>query len=137
MTPHQATAPLSTRQVGLFTIIGVILALVFAVIIRFLGDAVFEPGSLNYAVAFVLAFAVGWAFAAGAKRFSGLSGQHLVSAVAATSAGAIIFDGTAISWFPGLYGVSGESLASVGAWLLFGVGVIISYTFLSTSPQLL
>jgi hypothetical protein len=105
-------------------IVGALVALAFALVIRLLPDFLFLETSWRVAVFVVCALAAPptvW-FLQGVARLRRLD-ERLVFTWAA--AGAMTFDGLAIGFVPDLYGQTGQALAWVGAALLFAFASLI------------
>lgn len=99
-------------------VFGVAVALFFALVIRFLPEAMFvETAALAGALALgaIAAPPTVWTVWAVARWRS----TDPTITLLAAGTGAITFDGLGIAFFPALYGHSGDALAGVGAMLLF------------------
>jgi hypothetical protein len=74
------------------------------------------------AVMFIAAVPASWLLVELVRRLAG--GADLLARVTIMCVVALLLDGLALVWLPGLYGASGAELLAPAAWLLFGVGVI-------------
>lgn len=61
-----------------------------------------------------------------AKRAARLDDQHVALGIAVVTAAAIMLDGIALAWFPGLYGSGAAQTAASGAVILWGGAVAIA-----------
>ncbi len=103
--------------------VGVAVAVIFAVIISFIPGSVFvDP--VGYVVLLVLAVVAApptvWMLRAVAANRN----VEPVSTVVGGMSGALIFDGLALSYVPGLYGQTGEAVTAVATMLLVAFAAI-------------
>ena len=61
-----------------------------------------------------------------AKRLARLDDQHVALGIAIVTAAAVMLDGIALAWFPGLYGPGVDQTAASGAVILWGGAVAIA-----------
>ena len=61
-----------------------------------------------------------------AKRIARLDDQHVALGIAIVTAAAVMLDGIALAWFPGLYGPSVAQTAASGAVILWGAAAAIA-----------
>lgn len=103
--------------------VGVVVAAVFAVIISLIPGGVFTD-PVGYLVLLVAVVVAGpptvWMLRAVATN----RGVEPVSAVVGGMSGALMFDGLALSYAPGLYGQTGEALTAVATMLLVAFAAI-------------
>ncbi len=103
--------------------VGVVVAAVFAVIISLIPGGVFTD-PVGYLVLLVAVVVAGpptvWMLRAVATN----RGVEPVSAVVGGMSGALMFDGLALSYVPGLYGQTGEALTAVATMLLVAFAAI-------------
>jgi hypothetical protein len=92
--------------------------------IRFLPDALTDPlrGDLGFATTLPAAWLSVWLV----KRCGGLAAGQLMAGVGVVGAMAMMIDGAALRWFPGLYGSEETVLRLGAAWLLWGYGVSLA-----------
>ena len=103
--------------------VGVAVAVIFAVIISFIPGSVFiDP--VGYVLLLVLAVVAApptvWMLRAVAANRN----VEPVSTVVGGMSGALIFDGLALSYVPGLYGQTGEAVTAVATMLLVAFAAI-------------
>lgn len=103
--------------------VGVVVAAIFAVIISLIPGGVFTD-PLGYALLLVVVFVAGpptvWLLRAVAANRD----VEPVSTVVGGMAGALLFDGLALSYVPGLYGQTGEALTAVATMLLVAFAAV-------------
>ncbi len=128
MTQQTNRIGLTTRQTILSAIIGVVLWFAAAMLLRALeGNAVFDGG--NWAL-FYVAVVIGTVpFIPMTRVLAGLPHDKVGTGVALATATAMLFDGVALAWFPGLYGTSAAHVANSGAAILWGAGVVVMLGF--------
>jgi hypothetical protein len=61
-----------------------------------------------------------------AKRLARLNDQHVALGIAIVTAAAVMLDGIALAWFPGIYGPGIDQTAASGAVILWGGAVAIA-----------
>jgi hypothetical protein len=87
----------------------------------------------------VLLFAVtvpaAWGSVWLAGRVANLRPAQLVPGTAFACAVAMLCDGVALTWAPGVYGGASARLALGAAWLLFGVGAILIAAFVTAGRR--
>lgn len=114
--------PRTSVSLPIYALIGAALWFVFALLIRVVGPSVFVPGTLALLLTFLALIPTAALLVWLTARLGGVQRQGLINAVCIMSFTAMLLDGVAITWAPGLYGLSGTPLALVAAWLLWGVG---------------
>jgi hypothetical protein len=125
-SPTAAPAPgrLGRAQLGRLAVLAVVIWYAAAVFIRFALPAGLYgggPGALLFAATVPLAWGSVWL----AVRVAGLRPAQVVPGTAFACAVAMLCDGVALTWAPGVYGGASARLALGAAWLLFGVGAIL------------
>ena len=103
--------------------VGVVVAAVFAVIISLIPAWVFTD-PVGYLVLLVVVFIAGPPTVWMLRAVAGNRGVEPVSAVVGGMTGALLFDGLALSYIPGLYGQTGEALTAVATMLLVAFAAI-------------
>lgn len=98
------------------TLLGAAVALVFALVIRVVPEAVFEPRSLALTGAFVVGIIAGPPSVWFVQTVVRPPHEHRFDVLLAAMLGAMTFDGIAIGFVPGLYGQ--DEMGAVGAFLL-------------------
>lgn len=121
--------PWPAVRVPLFVALGALFWLLAALTFRLLGPDVLAPGTPLVPVIFVLALPVAWAFLWAGKTLGRVRGAQVLPAATLMCATAIMLDGLALTFFPGLYGLPTASLLLVAALLLWGVGLILVLAF--------
>jgi hypothetical protein len=131
---HAAPGRLSRAQFGRLALFAVGFWYVAAVFIRFgLPAGLYGggPGALLFAATVPLAWGSVWL----AARVAGLRPAQVVPGTAFACAVAMLCDGVALTWAPGVYGGASAGLALGAAWLLFGVGAILVAALLTASRR--
>ena len=106
-------------------VLGAGLALLFAGVCRVGGASVFsESHSAPHLAALACALPIGYATAWTIKRITKERGDAFQRRVAQLNAGAVLFDGLALTFIPTLYGLDSTGQSNLGSYLLFGVGCI-------------
>lgn len=124
-TPNPAPPGLLTpRQAAAVSALSVFYWFVAAQFIRLTLPAGWF-GGVPGAVLFALSVPGAWLLVRSVRRVGALRTDQLVAGVAVADAAALICDGVAFTWFPGLYGAPDADLRLGAAWLLWGVGVTL------------
>lgn len=113
---------LSKSQIIKVSIMGVTLWFVAALMLRFFGPMGAFNGSaqvLTYAL--IVPGTLPFVFLV--KRVAGLGDHQVAIGYAVATTAAMLCDGVALAWLPGLYGGSSELIAGSGAAILWGAGV--------------
>jgi hypothetical protein len=79
-------------------------------------------GGLGSLVLFLAALPGLWAAAVLVRRLAGLAPAQIFPGISVATMAALLCDGLAITWTPGLYGGPGPGLAPAAAWILWGAG---------------
>ncbi len=103
--------------------VGVVVAAIFAVIISLIPAGVFTD-PVGYVVLLVVVFVAGPPTVWMLRAVAGNRGVEPVSTVVGGMTGALLFDGLALSYVPGLYGQTGEALTAVATMLLVAFAAI-------------
>ena len=103
--------------------VGIVVAAIFAVIISLIPAGVFTD-PVGYLVLLVVVFIAGPPTVWMLRAVAGTRGVEPVSAVVGGMTGALLFDGLALSYIPGLYGQTGEALTAVATMLLVAFAAI-------------
>ena len=103
--------------------VGIVVAAIFAVIISLIPAGVFTD-PVGYLVLLVVVFIAGPPTVWMLRAVAGYRGVEPVSAVVGGMTGALLFDGLALSYIPGLYGQTGEALTAVATMLLVAFAAI-------------
>ena len=123
-----AVAPLSSRQLLVSVVLGVILWFVAAMILRVVGPMGALDGSAR-AITFALIFPGTVPFVYLFRAMAGLVGEQLFMGIGIGVMAATFCDGIALSWTPALYGDGLAQIAGSGATILWGVGVVLLLAF--------
>jgi hypothetical protein len=127
--PEGAEGSLKPLQVATLAAYGVALWFIAALAIRYGTPAgVFGPRANVpvYAATAVGCFGLIWA----ASRLGPLGRAHLLPVITWISLAALLCDGWAIAWWPGLYGAAPEQLLPGIAWLSFAVGICLFWALI-------
>jgi hypothetical protein len=98
--------------------IGVVVAALVAVVISLIPDAVFTS-SAGYVALLVVAAAAAPPTVWMLQKAASIRAVEPISTVVAGMTGALTFDALALSYWPALYGQTGEALTAVATMLLF------------------
>jgi hypothetical protein len=82
------------------------------------------------AMGFVTTFPMAWLSVWLVRKAGGLDMPHLLAGVSLVGAIALMIDGTALRFFPHVYGDSDTVLRLGAAWLLWGYGVSLGIALL-------
>lgn len=131
VTPRPAVVPgLSDRQTVILAVLGALLWLGAALLLRALAPLGVHDGAAR--VALYAAIVPGsWPFVLLLVRAAGLAPHQRLGGVAVALAVAMLLDGLALAWAPGLYGTAPADAAGAGAVILWGAGVILVLAVLS------
>ena len=125
MTTVPLTAPTRPAvRLPRLIVLGVVFWFLAAMAFRALGPSVLAPDNAALPLIFVLAVPIAWAFVWVGITLGGAKGAAVLPAVVIMSFTAMLLDGLALTFFPGLYGLPPASLLVVAALLLWGVGLI-------------
>jgi hypothetical protein len=97
-------------------VLGALVALCFALVIRVVPESLFEPKSWGLALAYVIGIVAGPPSVWLVHQVTRPAVEQRFAALFAAMLGAMTFDGIAIGFFPSLYGQ--DEMGSVGAFLL-------------------
>jgi len=110
-----------------------ILSLIILSLLFWLAAALYvrlAPGALTdptrCAIAFATTMPVGWLSVVLTRRVGGLSTEQLIPGVAVVGAAAMMIDGVALRWMPGIYGGNDTVVRLEAAWLLWGYGTSLA-----------
>jgi hypothetical protein len=132
--PPAAPQRLSRAQVARLAVLAVVIWYLAALFIRLALPAGLyggAPGVLLFAATLPVAWGSTWL----AARVAGLRPAQVVPGTAFACAVAMLCDGVALTWAPGVYGGASARLALGAAWLLFGVGAILVAAILVASRR--
>lgn len=121
---------LSDRQTAILAVLGAVLWLGAALLLRALAPLGVHDGAAR--VALYAAIVPGsWPFVLLLVRAARLAPAQRLGGVAVALAVAMLLDGLALAWAPGLYGATLVDAAGAGAVILWGAGVILVLAALS------
>ncbi len=103
--------------------VGVVVAAVFAVVISLIPAGVYTD-PVGYLVLLVAVVVAGPPTVWMLRTVAANRGVEPVSTVVGGMTGALLFDGLALSYVPGLYGQTGEALTAVATMLLVAFAAI-------------
>ena len=113
---------LTARQMGTLVAIGAILWFAAAMLVRIIGPmGVFE--GTNRLWTYLLVIPGTLPFVLLVRRSAGLATNQPATGMAVSTAAAMLLDGIALAWLPGLYADTVELVAAAGAVILWGAGV--------------
>jgi hypothetical protein len=113
---------LSTHQIFRATIMGVILWFFAALLLRYFGPmGAFEGIARIVTYALIIPGTLPFVFLV--KKIAGLASDQIAIGYSVATAAAMLCDGIALAWLPGLYGGSSELVAGSGAAILWGAGI--------------
>ena len=114
--------PLTSRQNFIMALMGAVLWLAAALLIRALEPLnIFEGGTRM--LVYALTIPGTWPFVLLLERLGKLARNQVAMGYAVGTASATLLDGLALAWFPSLYGSSVAHIAGTGAVILWGAGV--------------
>ncbi len=114
--------PLTTRQIILLVIIGVVLWFLAATLLRYLGPlGIYEGGWRLFLYAAIIPGT--YPFVVMTRKIVRLEYHQIGLGYSLATAAAVLCDGIALAWFPVLYGTAPELIAGAGAVILWGAGV--------------
>ncbi len=124
---------LSNKQVGSLVAVSLAMWAAATLYIRFLPGALVSP--IRGAFGFVTTFPIAWLSVVLTQHIGRLSSEQLLSGVAVVGAVAMMIDGVALRWFPGVYGPDPTVLILGAAWLLWGYGVSLGVAVVRAARQ--
>ena len=127
---------LTPRQILVALAIGTVFWAVAAFFVRVFGAPLFVDGSAGLVILFAASVPFAWASMEVCARLGRFSGADLVPALVTMTVVAVVLDGVALVWAPGLYRLPRPTLVLAAAWLLYGVGFILAFGLWKASRQL-
>ncbi len=124
---------MSTKQVMIVVILGVVLWYLAALLAQFLGHI----GAFDGTNRVILYAAVVPASAPSVLliwKAAGLDRSQIAIGMAVATTAAMLCDGVALAWFSTLYGANAEQIAASGAVILWGAAVGQCLAFLLNRP---
>jgi hypothetical protein len=122
---------LTNRQTITLLVLSLLLWILATLSIRLMPDAFADP--LRGTVGFALSLPAGWASIRLTGWFGRLSRDQLLPGVVIVGAVAMMIDGAALRWLPGVYGADALVHRLGAAWLLWGYGVSLVTACLMTA----
>lgn len=122
---------LTSRQLTILIVFGLVFWLVAALYIRFAPFGAFDRGPSTMLL-YTITVPAAWISVQVAKRLATLAADQLLPGVAIASAAAMLCDGIGLVWWP-LYGEADRLPGA--AWLLWGVGMILIAAFVEARRQ--
>ncbi|CAN7474897.1 hypothetical protein LJR225_003262 [Phenylobacterium sp. LjRoot225] len=125
---------LRTNQIAVLVGLSLALWILATLYIRFLPDAFVDPfqGNLGFAASVPMAWLSVWLV----RRAGRLEAAELVPGVAIVGAVAMMIDGAALRWSPGVYGDDPLAVRLGAAWLLWGYGLSLGLAYLMVARSL-
>ena len=113
----------------LFVILGIIFWFNAAIIVRLVGRSVFSDENINLIFAFIIAIPLTILSILITKSISGFRYSQLLKPVAIMTFTATFLDGIALAWFRELYSNSFEVALFGAAWILWGAGLGLLFSY--------
>ena len=113
----------------LFVILGIIFWFNAAMIVRLVGRSVFSDHNVNLIFAFIIAIPLTIVSILITKSISGFRYSQLLKPVAIMTFTATFLDGIALAWFRELYSNSFEVALFGAAWILWGAGLGLLFSY--------
>lgn len=134
MTTAQGVPITSTRKLNVFALTAYALSGWFlaAMLVRLLGTDFLRPGTTLLPLVFLFGIPLGIGFVLPLRPLFGMDDDTLFKAAVYATSVALICDAVAITWFPGLYGLTPGALAVGLALIIWGAGWGQLYAFLRT-----
>lgn len=120
---------LSARQLAIVTGLGIAFWYAAAVFIRYAAESGYLGGGAGV-VTFGLCFPGSWLTVWLIRRAAGLSARQVVTGVGIATGVAAFCDGTALTWYPVLYGETAERVVLGAGSILWGVGCLMLTAYL-------
>jgi hypothetical protein len=120
---------LSPRQITILVVWGVLFWFIAAMFIR-LAPAELFSGSAPTALLFAASAPIAWLAVWITRQLASLRHDQIVAGTAIASAAAMLCDGIGLTW-SSLYGSLGAVPLAAAAWLLWGVGLILTAAFVA------
>ena len=117
----------------LYVALGVVFWFVAAMIIRFLGEAVFSENNPFLLLMFVLAIPITFIFIFITQKVANIKKEELLSPIVIITFTAAFLDGIAMTWFRTLYSNSFEVSFYGAALILWGVALGLFLTHILTN----
>ncbi len=126
-TPDVRNA-LTGKQILLSAVLGAILWFAAAVALGLLGPmGVYEGTSALVLYALIVPGTIPFVFLV--RKLAGLAANQVALGYSVATAMALLLDGIAVLWFPGLYGAELELVVGAAATILWGAGVGLVLAF--------
>jgi hypothetical protein len=119
------SAPIARSQSSnlLYVVLGVVFWFSAAMLVRFLGEAVFTPNKPLLIVMFLAAIPIGRLFIFIAQQIGKLPDNAVFVPTVMMTQVALLLDGIAITWFPQLYGEAHTTVMLGAALIMWGAGI--------------
>jgi hypothetical protein len=122
---------MTRRQIAILVALGALFWLAAAAAIRLSPRGLTDP--VRGAIGFLTAFPIGWLSVRVTRRLARLSREALVRGIALALVVAMLIDGAALRWAPGVYAADDTVIRFGSAWLLWGYGVSLGIALLMAS----
>jgi hypothetical protein len=113
-------------NIVLFTSIGAGFWLVFVLLIRVGGEYLFIDRNPWLLGLFIISIPLAWVLIKIVTTITKVKGNQVLTATVIMSITAMLLDGIALTWFQNWYGLEPTRLVLVGAWLLWGAGMVLA-----------
>jgi hypothetical protein len=120
---------MNNSKIILFTALGVVFWFTAAMIIRFWGSTVFSENNPMMLLFFVLAIPVTFVFMYVTTLVAKVRFDELLKPVVIMTFTATFLDAIALAWFRSLYSESFEVALHGAAWIFWGVGLGLLFSF--------
>jgi Family of unknown function (DUF5367) len=120
---------MKNSKLQLFVILGAVFWLIAALIIRFFGATVFTENNPNLILFFLLAVPITFGFMFFTTIICQVRFNELLDPVVVMTCTATFLDAVALTWFRQLYSQSFEVALHGAAWILWGVGLGLLFSF--------
>jgi hypothetical protein len=131
--PAQACS-LSSTQTARSIALGIFFWFVAALCVRYFSSAE-SAGGPRSLLTFALSIPGGWLVMWITRRVAALQPAQMVPGLAMGVAAASFCDGIAMTWTRALYGSAPEQILPGAAWILWGVGCILTWAFVGSHQR--
>lgn len=125
------------ERLGLIVFLGLVFWLTGALIVRYLGDAVFRPRGGGALLMFALAVPIMASTLVATRYITGLPYGALLRPVVIITFTAILVDGQVLTWAPWFYHAEAEVALRGAGWIFWagGLGLLFAYVLERRASQ--